>query len=549
MSLFRRDLSVVLLAGSCCALALLSAHLSNAHPRPHTLAKKADGIASARAAKEWPQAAGPNGSWAVNGKDAPLQWSVTRNQNILWKTTLPEEGQSGIAVWGDRLFLTIMKPLESANARKEGHDIVGYCLDANTGKILWTVDLPGTEDSTYAYGFSDSTTPSPITDGKHVWFFNCSGSVGCYDYTGHKVWLRTWKPTGGRPFNKQFEPMLIGDTLINMEPRDEDDPKREAKDPWNYLRGLDKKTGKTLWVSEDSLTHYNTPVMGLMADGTPAVLQGRGGYHDVPEGPIGLTLTSLAPDNAGKAIWRYKGESKALYTMHWDKQYAYWFDLDRSTHTVIDSKTGKALRTQSLTDRVDYRHYDPTAGKYIFEANLDLKQQQPPVKVFPAWFCNIPVSGYHYFLCFTDAASKSGPAHCIGRVNIATGKVEYLEVPVQVEREAGQPDKFVWGKAMPSSTVNARGIDVAGNSRSRRDGWWWCMLGSPTAINNKVYITTMLGVTYVLDGKAKVFDEKALLAVNDLGPGGQTWSLNSISYANGKIYHRSIKEVVCIGKK
>ena len=54
------------------------------------------------------------------GATCPSQWSVTRNQNIVWRTTLPEEGQSGIAVWGNRLFLTTMKPLASANAAQRG---------------------------------------------------------------------------------------------------------------------------------------------------------------------------------------------------------------------------------------------------------------------------------------------------------------------------------------------------------------------------------------------------------------------------------------------
>src|SRR5687768_13355192 len=86
----------------------------------------------------WPQAAGPNGNWQVTGT-APLSWSVTRNQNIVWKTTLPEAGQSGIAVWNNRVFLTTMKPLAADEKKKEGSDIVGYCLDANDGRILWTV--------------------------------------------------------------------------------------------------------------------------------------------------------------------------------------------------------------------------------------------------------------------------------------------------------------------------------------------------------------------------------------------------------------------------
>ncbi len=506
----------------------------------------AQGLPIKNSKDNWPQAAGPNGTWMADARRVPTTWSVARNQNIRWRTTLPEEGQSGIAVWGDRLFLTTMKPLPADAKSKEGHDIVGYCLDSKTGKILWTVDLPGTADSTYAYGFSDSSTPTPVTDGTYVWFCNASGSMGCWDYSGKQVWLRHWEPTKDRPFNKQFEPILYGDTLLNLEPRDLDDPKRE-KDAWNYLRGLDKRTGKTLWVSEDALTHYNTPSFGTLPNGTPAVLQGRGGYHEVPEAPVGLSLTSLT---TGKSLWRFEGTGKALYTQHWDRKYAYWIDLDTSLHSVLDARTGKLLRTQSLTEKVDYRRYDTATGKYVLEAGINLKQRAAgAVSVFPAWFTNIPVAGYHYFLCFTDKGTKVGPPYCIGRVNVETGKVEYLELPVQVIRETGQPDRFVWGMAQPSSTINSRGVDVAGDPRSKRDGWYWCFLGNPTAVDGKIFFTTMLGVTYVIDGRAKTLDEKALLAVNDLGPAGQTWSLNSISYAKDHLFHRSMKEVVCIGPK
>jgi len=500
-------------------------------------------------ADNWPQPAGPNANWTAAGHNVPVHWSLARNQNILWHTTLPEEGQSGIAVWGDRLFLTTMKPLAADATKKEGHEVVGYCLDSRTGKILWTVDLPGVEDSVYAYGFSDSTSASPVTDGKHVWFYNTSGSLGCFDFNGKPVWMRRWQPTNGRPFNKQFEPMLIGNTLVNMEPRDPDDPKREAKDPWNYLRGLDKNTGKTLWVSEDSLTHYNTPVFGHLPDGAPAILQGRGGYHDVPETPVGLTLTSLAEGQEGKALWRFGAVGKALYTQHWDSQHAYWFAQETSDHQVIAIKTGKLVKTQSLVNKVDLRRFDPATGQYVFQHDLDLKQTTPPTVVFPSQFCNIVAEGYHYFLCFTDAGQHLGPTYCIGRVHIATDRVEYLELPVSVTRAVGQQDRFIWGQPQASSTVNSRGIDVAEDPRSKRDGWYWCYLGSPTCIDGKIYITTMLGLTYVIDARAKTLDARALLAVNDLGPAGTTWSLNSISYANGKLFHRSIKEVVCIGTK
>jgi hypothetical protein len=497
---------------------------------------------------QWPQAGGPHGNWAVAADQVPVKWSVARNEGIVWRTTLPETGQGGIAIWGDHVFLTTLKPEDGKPPL--GKDIIGYSLDARDGRILWTVNLPGSATSVPAYFFSDATSPSPVTDGKHVWFFNACGSVGCYDFAGKQVWLREWKPTGGRPFNKQFEPILLDDTLLNMEPRDEGDPKREAKDPWNYLRALDKGTGRTLWVADDAMTHYNTPVLGRCADGTPAVLQGRGAYHGVPELPIGLSLTSLAPGREGKTIWSYApNRSKACYTMHWNAKYAAWFDIDASEHQVLDAVTGQLLRKQSLLAPVDWRRFDTTTGKYELLAATDLSKQSPPLKVFPAQFCNILVGDWHYFLCYTEAGKHLGPPYSVGRVNLETGQVEYLELPVSVVREPGQPDQFIWGRPQTSSTVNSRGIDVASDKRSQGDGWWWGYLGSPTAVGGKVFFTTMLGLTYVIDGNAAVLDEKALLSVSDLGSPGQTWSLNSISFADGRLYHRSMKEVVCIGQK
>jgi outer membrane protein assembly factor BamB len=498
--------------------------------------------------QQWPQAGGPHGNWSVEADSVPTKWSVARGEGLVWRTPLPETGQGGIAVWGNRVFLTILKPEEGKQPL--GKDIVGYCLDALNGKVLWTVNLPGSATSVPAYFFSDATSPSPVTDGKHVWFFNACGSVGCYDFTGQQVWLREWQPTGGRPFNKQFEPILLGDTILNMEPRDETDPRREPKDPWNYLRGLDKNTGHTLWVADDALTHYNTPVLGVRADGTPAVLQGRGAYHGVPELPIGLSLTSLAPGSEGRTLWRYEPHrSKAAYTMHWNARYAAWFDIDASEHQVLDAATGKLLRTQSLLAPVDWRRFDPATGKYELLAGIDLSKQDPPLKVFPAQFCNIIVGDWHYFLCYTEAGKHLGPPYCVGRVNLDTGKVEYLELPVSVVRAVGQPDQFIWRKPQTSSTVNSRGIDVAADKRSQGDGWWWGYLGSPTAVGGKIFFTTMLGITYVIDGNAATLDEKALLSVNDLGEPGQAWSLNSISFAQGRLYHRSMKEIVCIGAK
>jgi hypothetical protein len=512
----------------------------------------------------WPQAAGPNGTWAVPDAHAPTEWSVANNRNILWRAPLPNGGQSGIAVWGDRLFLTTFEPYKPG-APKTSATILGHAIDAHTGKILWSVRLEGSVPSPMMYAYSDSTSPTPVTDGKYVWFTNASGIIGCYDFSGKEIWHRTWKPWGEPyPFNKQHEPILYGDVLLNVEPGE--------KPGWNYLNGIDKLTGKTKWIADDGTTTYATSVFGLTKDGIPAVLTGRGGWHDVPERPVGLSLIDLRPATAGKTLWRFvAGDGneaaptwQALYVLHWDQKYAYWFRLNpEESHLVIDSQTGKLLREQSLIAHVDYRQWDPASSQYLVHKDVNLRdmrelsprnQLKPGevIRVMPAWHCNIVAGGYHYFLTTVahrrnnkPPAGRAGPSHCIGRVNVETGKVEYLEVPVTIAN-----GRKVYGIAVRTKTEDINGNDVANEDRSRTDGWeipaFW---GSPIALGNKLYFTTMLGITYVVDANAKVLDEKALLAVNDLGPSGETWSLNTPSFSDGVLYHRSLKELVAIGKK
>jgi hypothetical protein len=58
----------------------------------------------------------------------------------------------------------------------------------------------------------------------------------------------------------------------------------------------------------------------------------------------------------------------------------------------------------------------------------------------------------------------------------------------------------------------------------------------------------MIGMTYVVDSQATELDSSALISINDLGPAGKTWSLSAPSYANGRIFHRGLKQVVSIGE-
>jgi hypothetical protein len=51
----------------------------------------------------------------------------------------------------------------------------------------------------------------------------------------------------------------------------------------------------------------------------------------------------------------------------------------------------------------------------------------------------------------------------------------------------------------------------------------------------------------VIDTSAKHLNGDALVAVNDLGASGRTGTWASISYANGRLYARTMRDIVCIG--
>ena len=122
---------------------------------------------------DWPQAAGPNHDWTVKtDKPVPLSWSVEKDLNIRWRLSLPETGQSGITVWGNRLFFSTMKPLSVGAKKKKGSDIVIYCVDAGNGKVLWKNAWPG----------RTAVIPTPIIQGNQVYISSGYG-VGCRKIT------------------------------------------------------------------------------------------------------------------------------------------------------------------------------------------------------------------------------------------------------------------------------------------------------------------------------------------------------------------------------
>ncbi|MFM1942729.1 MAG: hypothetical protein RI897_1711 [Verrucomicrobiota bacterium] len=240
----------------------------------------------------WPQWRGPefNGSTS----EAGLPESFSRTEQVVWNVELPGSSAATPAVWGDRVFLN--------SADEDEGLVLGLCLDVKTGAELWRVKL---ETGTHRDNRSNYASPSPITDGKHVWFYTSTGELVALDVEGQEVWRRNiQKDYGEFAFQWTYasSPLLYGDRLyVQVLQRDVPVNGRGRADGPNdsYILCLEPLTGKEIWrhvrpskgVAE-AREAYSTPL--------PVVEGGRSEFIIV--GGDCITGHDLA---SGEELWRW----------------------------------------------------------------------------------------------------------------------------------------------------------------------------------------------------------------------------------------------------
>jgi outer membrane protein assembly factor BamB len=485
---------------------------------------------------DWPQAAGPDGNFVVEG-EAVDTFSVSRDEGVLWRVPLPNTGQGSIVVSGGHVFVASHAPTDG-DAEK-GSLIVGQCFDAATGKERWRRELPGTRETDLSSLFSDNTAASPVADGKRVCFVNVGGSMKCFDFDGNEIWSERWVPFG-RHHSRQHEPMIHKGKVIvvrvrpsNLDPsvttKPGAKPLGRGRAYWTWLHAYDLKTGALAWIGQSATGIHATSLLGRRDDGSFAILTGRGGGHQPPEEPYGISLLSA---DDGTTIWDRQVRG---YPSHqnacWNTEIAALF-AGRS-HKTVDVGTGRIRKTVSLLEGVRVRRQ--VGGRYVTESDQSLSRSKKSL----THQSNLMIGDYHYF--------RTHDTFFIGRVHVLTGKVEYLQVPVQVVRGAGKKDETRWHDAIPNDMRNAAGFLATQDKRNAGSGWGHVSAASPTVIGKHIYMPTMIGMVYVLKWNSPVLDESALVSISDLGSPGETWSLSSLSYADGRIYARTMKELICIG--
>lgn len=136
------------------------------------------GLAAVHArAENWPQWRGEKLDGISRDLDFPLTWSKT--ENVLWRLPLPGPAGSTPVLWDDRLYLT--------SATGESKEDLSLLCVTTAGKLLWEQTV-ATGSKNVRNDEGNYASPSPVTDGKHVWCLFGTGDLACYSKDGEPRW-------------------------------------------------------------------------------------------------------------------------------------------------------------------------------------------------------------------------------------------------------------------------------------------------------------------------------------------------------------------------
>jgi outer membrane protein assembly factor BamB len=220
--------------------------------------------AAAEPGNEWHQWRGPHFNGASDATNIPEKFDDSTN--VRWTTAMPGPGSGTPIVAADRVFVSALD--------KASKKLLAMCVSRTDGKILWSKEV--------GEGFVENprnnlASPSPLTDGKTVWFYYGSGDLVAFDLEGNQKWARNIAKDFGA-FNYQWiygsSPALYeGRLYIQVLHRDvpvgrgnRGNSAQSGPAP-SYLLAIDPTTGKDIWKHDrpneavaESKESYGTPI-------------------------------------------------------------------------------------------------------------------------------------------------------------------------------------------------------------------------------------------------------------------------------------------------
>ena len=356
-------------------------------------------------AENWPQWRGPFFNGSTTETNLPEKFSPT--ENVVWTADVPAAGGATPIVWDDRVFVS---------AQEAGsNELWAMCLSRADGKVLWK--RPMGDGFTNRMG-NTGASPSPITDGKRVWFYYGTGRLAAMDMDGKAIWQRNiaadhgefeilwaYASTGllykGKLYipvlhanhripNRNISYLLCVDPLTGKDvwkcPRitDAEGESRqafitpfphEAPGGWqvlllggNYLTGHDPANGKVLWKSED----YNPSKDKWWRTVPSAVATGDVAIGSAPKGGRLFAVRTTAADGkpAGSEVWRTRYNSPDVATPLIYKGKLFILDGRKKELVCMEPETGKVVWKGELGGKAVFQASPTGADGKIYCINL-----------------------------------------------------------------------------------------------------------------------------------------------------------------------------------
>ncbi len=243
-------------------------------------------VTSNASAENWPSWRGPTQNGISTETNLAVEFGP--DKNVAWKIPLPGQAGATPCIWGDNIFLTSV----------DDDDFLLMCIGTD-GKEKWSRTI-GNGNERVRGDEGNYASPSPSTDGKHVWTMFGQGDLACYDFDGNEVWAFNLQDRYGK-FRIQFgmasSPVLHNGRLYLQLIHGEGRPTTEEA----RVVALDASTGEEVWqsgrvtgASQENEHSYASPT--LYNDGKEAYLVTHGGDY------------AIAYDlEDGKELWRLAG--------------------------------------------------------------------------------------------------------------------------------------------------------------------------------------------------------------------------------------------------
>lgn len=219
-------------------------------------------LASASFAQDWPQWRGPQRDNKVTGFTEPKDWPKELAKK--WTVSVGI-GEASPVLVGDKVY----------TFGRIGGDEVTTCLDAATGKEVWSDKHAAAAIGGPASGYQGPRSTLAVGEGK-VCTLGVRGTVSCLDAaSGKVVWRKDSKPP---QYYTSTSPLIVAGHCVVF---------AEA------LTSFDLATGKAAWTWAGAEAPYGSPVL-LTVDGVKMVVT-----------PAMGTLAGVSLSD-GKLLWESK---------------------------------------------------------------------------------------------------------------------------------------------------------------------------------------------------------------------------------------------------